>query len=152
MDSHQAAIQIAVQLLRCLLKVGKGGEETTSTVLMLLNLGKHCVSLGMITWMRKRGRSRRYCEPKGGKGRYIWGQSSHLRLSPVEFYTALTSDLLMPPTSPQALGCSSNMSFCRISQHQFQGQKVMQSHRDESRNLSGLSAGRSKVVLLLTLK
>lgn len=48
---------------------------------------------------------------------YIWGQGSDLKLSPGEFYIGLTSDLLIPPTSPQALSYSSNMSFCRISQH-----------------------------------
>lgn len=53
------------------------------------------------------------------RGSYVWEQGSDLKLSPGEFYIALTSDLLIPPTSPQALSYSSDVSFCRISQHQF---------------------------------
>lgn len=60
---------------------------------------------------------------------YIWGQGSDLKLSPSEFCIALTSDLLIPPTSPQAPSYSSNASFCRNSQHRFYGQKVMLRHR-----------------------
>lgn len=83
--------------------------------------------------IRKQGRSQQCCKPKGageegGQGfvsepyhtisrSYIWGQGSDLKLNPAEFYIALTSDLLIPPISPQALSYSSNMSFCSISQH-----------------------------------
>lgn len=91
----------------------------------------------MTKLIRKQGRSQQCCEPKGageegGQGfvsephhtisrPYIWGQGFDLKLSPGEFYIALTSDLLIPPTSPQALSYSSNMSFAVLVSTEFRG-------------------------------